>query len=84
MLLQALIALANSSAILPGSTEFAGTGIVTNAEHADWLLFAKMSPVVAEGFAPPEVVAGMIAALASDDGRFVSGTSLRIDGGAHG
>jgi NAD(P)-dependent dehydrogenase (short-subunit alcohol dehydrogenase family) len=51
---------------------------------ADWSLFAKMSPVVAEGFAPPEVVAAMIAALASDDGRFVSGTSLRIDGGAHG
>ena len=51
---------------------------------ADWSLFDKMSPVVAEGFAPADVVASMIAALASDDGRFVSGTSLRIDGGAHG
>ncbi len=23
---------------------------------ADWALFSKMSPVVAEGFAPPDVV----------------------------
>jgi NAD(P)-dependent dehydrogenase (short-subunit alcohol dehydrogenase family) len=51
---------------------------------ADWTLFDKMSPVVAQGFAPADVVASIIAALASDDGRFVSGTSLRIDGGAHG
>ena len=73
-------------AVAPGSIE---SGITETTPgmlppDADWSLFAKMSPVVAEGFAPPEVVASMIAALASDDGRFVSGTSLRIDGGAHG
>jgi NAD(P)-dependent dehydrogenase (short-subunit alcohol dehydrogenase family) len=73
-------------AVAPGSIE---SGITESTPgmlppDADWSLFAKMSPVVAEGFAPADVVASMIAALASDDGRFVSGTSLRIDGGAHG
>jgi NAD(P)-dependent dehydrogenase (short-subunit alcohol dehydrogenase family) len=73
-------------AVAPGSIE---SGITETTPgmlpaNADWMLFGKMSPVVAEGFAPPDVVAGMIAALASDDGRFVTGTSLRIDGGAHG
>ena len=50
---------------------------------ADWSLFSKMSPIVAEGFAPPDVVASVIAMFASDDGKFVTGTALRIDGGAH-
>jgi NAD(P)-dependent dehydrogenase (short-subunit alcohol dehydrogenase family) len=73
-------------AVAPGSIQ---SGITETTPgmlppDADWNLFAKMSPVVAEGFAPPEVVASIIATLASDDGRFVSGTSLRIDGGAHG
>jgi NAD(P)-dependent dehydrogenase (short-subunit alcohol dehydrogenase family) len=73
-------------AVAPGSIE---SGITESTPgmlppDADWSLFAKMSPIVAEGFAPADVVASMIAALASDDGRFVSGTSLRIDGGAHG
>lgn len=73
-------------AVAPGSIESGITATTPGMlpADADWTLFAKMSPVVAEGFAPPEVVAAMIAALASDDGRFVSGTSLRIDGGAHG
>ena len=73
-------------AVAPGSIQ---SGITETTPgmlppDADWSLFAKMSPVVAEGFAPPDVVAAMIASLASDDGRFVTGTSLRIDGGAHG
>jgi NAD(P)-dependent dehydrogenase (short-subunit alcohol dehydrogenase family) len=73
-------------AVAPGSIESGITATTPGMlpADADWNLFAKMSPVVAEGFAPPGVVAAMIAALASDDGRFVSGTSLRIDGGAHG
>jgi NAD(P)-dependent dehydrogenase (short-subunit alcohol dehydrogenase family) len=73
-------------AVAPGSIQ---SGITETTPgmlpgDANWALFDKMSPVVAEGFQPPSVVASMIAALASDDGRFVSGTSLRIDGGAHG
>jgi NAD(P)-dependent dehydrogenase (short-subunit alcohol dehydrogenase family) len=73
-------------AVAPGSIQSGITETTPGMlpSDADWSLFAKMAPVIAEGFAPPEVVAAMIAALASDDGRFVSGTSLRIDGGAHG
>ncbi|MCU1486003.1 MAG: putative oxidoreductase [Actinomycetia bacterium] len=53
----------------------------------DWSLFAKTSPVLqpnASGFAGPEAIAGVIASLASDDGKWVTGTDIRIDGGAHG
>lgn len=73
-------------AVAPGSIQSGITDTTGGMlpDDTDWDLFAKMSPVVAQGFQPPEVVAGMIAALASDDGRFVTGTSLRIDGGAHG
>ncbi len=46
-------------------------------------LFGKLMPIIGEGMAHPDVIAGMIAALASDDGKFVTGTSLRIDGGTH-
>jgi NAD(P)-dependent dehydrogenase (short-subunit alcohol dehydrogenase family) len=52
-------------------------------EDTDWNLFVKMSPMLADGFAPPDVVASVIAMLASDDGKFVTGTDIRIDGGAH-
>jgi NAD(P)-dependent dehydrogenase (short-subunit alcohol dehydrogenase family) len=54
---------------------------------ADWGLFAKMMPLLspnASGFAGADVIAGVIAALASDDGAWVTGTDIRIDGGAHG
>jgi NAD(P)-dependent dehydrogenase (short-subunit alcohol dehydrogenase family) len=73
------------TAVAPGSIQ---SGITETTggmlpSDSDWSLFSKMSPIVAEGFAPPEVVASVIAMLASDDGRFVTGTALRIDGGAH-
>ncbi|WP_295553406.1 SDR family NAD(P)-dependent oxidoreductase [uncultured Stenotrophomonas sp.] len=52
-------------------------------EDADMSLFAKLQPALIEGFAKPETVAGVVAMLASDDGRFITGTELRIDGGTH-
>jgi NAD(P)-dependent dehydrogenase (short-subunit alcohol dehydrogenase family) len=52
---------------------------------ADWDLFAKMMPALGQGnMAGPDAVGNMIAALASDDGFYVTGSTLRIDGGAHG
>ncbi len=54
---------------------------------ADWALFGKMMPLLQPketGFAGAEAIAGVIAALASDDGKWVTGTDIRIDGGAHG
>jgi NAD(P)-dependent dehydrogenase (short-subunit alcohol dehydrogenase family) len=73
------------TAVAPGSIQSgitATTGGMLPAD-TDWNLFAKMSPMLADGFAPPDVVASVIAMLASDDGAFVTGTALRIDGGAH-
>ena len=73
------------TAVAPGSIQSGiteTTGGMLPAD-TDWNLFAKMAPMLADGFAPPDVVASVIAMLASDDGAFVTGTALRIDGGAH-
>ncbi|GGY82641.1 SDR family oxidoreductase [Streptomyces nitrosporeus] len=52
-------------------------------QDADMSLFAKLSPALGNGFAGPEAVAGVVAMLASEDGAFVTGTEIRIDGGTH-
>ena len=73
------------TAVAPGSIQSGiteTTGGMLPAE-TDWSLFAKITPLIGEGFAPPEVVASVIAMLASDEGKYVTGTSVRIDGGTH-
>ncbi|AWK70421.1 short-chain dehydrogenase [Rhodococcus oxybenzonivorans] len=57
---------------------------------ADWALFAKLSPILpttlesgGAAMGGPEQVAGVVAMLASDDGAFITGTEIRIDGGTH-
>lgn len=52
-------------------------------EDADMMLFMKLQPALGAGFAGPETVAGVVAMLASDDGTFITGTEVRIDGGTH-
>ncbi|MFF8592250.1 SDR family NAD(P)-dependent oxidoreductase [Streptomyces sp. NPDC015220] len=52
-------------------------------EDADMSLFMKLSPALGQGFAGPETVASVVAMLGSEDGRFVTGTEIRIDGGTH-
>jgi NAD(P)-dependent dehydrogenase (short-subunit alcohol dehydrogenase family) len=57
-------------------------------DDADMSLFAKLSPALNPegsqyGFAGPQSVAGVVAMLASDDGAFITGTEVRIDGGTH-
>jgi len=56
----------------------------------DWSLFTKLSPILATelesggaGMAGPDAIAGVIAMLASEDGAFITGTEIRIDGGTH-
>ena len=70
-------------AVAPGSIASGMTETPGIPADADFLLFAKMSPAIGDGFASPASVAGVIAMLASDDGAFVTGTELRIDGGTH-
>lgn len=57
---------------------------------ADWTLFGRLSPIMATTLessgapmASPAAVAGVIAMLVSDDGAFITGTEIRIDGGTH-
>ncbi|RKT87179.1 NAD(P)-dependent dehydrogenase, short-chain alcohol dehydrogenase family [Saccharopolyspora antimicrobica] len=52
-------------------------------EGADMSLFAKLSPAIGDGFAGPETVASVVAMLGSEDGKFITGTEIRIDGGTH-
>jgi NAD(P)-dependent dehydrogenase (short-subunit alcohol dehydrogenase family) len=55
---------------------------ITLPEDADPSFFRRLMPN-GRGFAEPHEVAGMVAALASDDGSFVNGTTLLIDGATH-
>ncbi|ORV11273.1 SDR family NAD(P)-dependent oxidoreductase [Mycobacterium celatum] len=57
---------------------------------SDWSLLAKLSPIMpttlessGAPMADPGAVAGVIAMLVSDDGAFITGTEIRIDGGTH-
>ncbi|GAA4098509.1 SDR family NAD(P)-dependent oxidoreductase [Nocardioides kongjuensis] len=62
------------------SGQSAGPGL---PEDADMSLFLKLAPALGQGFAGPETVAGVVAMLASEDGAFITGTEVRIDGGTH-
>ncbi|WP_216902043.1 SDR family NAD(P)-dependent oxidoreductase [Nocardia alni] len=72
-------------AVAPGSissdmTDGRGPGLPADA---DMSLFMKLAPAIGQGFASPDTVAGVVAMLASDDGAFITGTEVRIDGGTH-
>ncbi|MFF4814081.1 SDR family NAD(P)-dependent oxidoreductase [Kitasatospora sp. NPDC001309] len=69
--------------VAPGSIDSGMTNNPGLPADADFTLLAKLSPALGHGFAGPDTVAGVIAMLASDDGAFVTGTELRIDGGTH-
>ncbi|BDM69665.1 oxidoreductase [Streptomyces nigrescens] len=77
--------------VAPGSIASGMTGNPGLPEDTDWDLYAKLRPaLVGEGFADPETgfagpeaVAGVVAMLASQDGAFITGTEIRIDGGTH-
>ncbi|MBT2471583.1 SDR family oxidoreductase [Streptomyces sp. ISL-66] len=71
--------------VAPGSIE---SGMTTGngpglPEDTDWSLFAKLAPALGQGFAGPQTVAGVVAMLGSEDGAFITGTEIRIDGGTH-
>lgn len=72
------------NAVAPGSVESGITGSVTFPEDLTKdegkLVRRIMSPT---GFGRPEDVASVVALLASDDGRHMTGEVVRIDGGTH-
>lgn len=69
--------------VAPGSIDSGMTRATGLPDDADMSLFMKLTPALGAGMAGPETVAGVVAMLASDDGRFITGTELRIDGGTH-
>ncbi|MFF7637548.1 SDR family NAD(P)-dependent oxidoreductase [Kitasatospora sp. NPDC008050] len=69
--------------VAPGSIDSGMTNNPGLPADADFGLLAKLAPALGAGFAGPETVAGVIAMLASEDGAFVTGTEIRIDGGTH-
>lgn len=70
--------------VCPGSIQSGMTSDPGLPADADMMLFMKMSPALNDGgFAGPENIAAAIAMFASDDGKFITGTELRIDGGTH-
>ncbi|WP_106400508.1 SDR family NAD(P)-dependent oxidoreductase [Actinocorallia populi] len=71
--------------IMPGGVS---SGITNNIaslvpEDVDWNLFLKLNAVIGQGFGRPEDIAGVVAMVGSDDGAFITGTEIRVDGGAH-
>ncbi|MBD0022199.1 SDR family oxidoreductase [Gordonia pseudamarae] len=79
--------------VAPGSISSGMTAAPGLPSDADLSHYARVQPVIEAlpsdadlsipGMAGPEAVAGVIAMLASDDGAFITGTEIRIDGGAH-
>ncbi|MBF6240247.1 SDR family NAD(P)-dependent oxidoreductase [Nocardia otitidiscaviarum] len=69
--------------IVPGGISTAITSNLDIPADADWTLMARL-PGWLEGGAlgKPEDIAGVVAMVASEDGRYMTGTELRVDGGA--
>jgi NAD(P)-dependent dehydrogenase (short-subunit alcohol dehydrogenase family) len=76
------------TALQPGSID-SGITRATGGElpaDVDWSLFGRLQPLLPQSdgtMVGPDAVASVIAMLVSDDGRFISGTEIRIDGGTH-
>lgn len=75
--------------IQPGgvATALAMSTLDKMPEGYDLGLWAKQTPLIGgrenEILGDPSAVASVIAMVASDDGRFITGTEIRVDGGAH-
>ena len=78
--------------VAPGSIKSALTDATGGyiPKDADWTLFSRLMPIMpttvkssGAGMADPSAVAGVIAMLVSDDGAFITGTEIRVDGGTH-
>ncbi|WP_372469266.1 SDR family NAD(P)-dependent oxidoreductase [Microbacterium maritypicum] len=72
--------------IVPGGIEsgITSTTAQTLPADTDWSLFGNSQAQLNDGRqGTPEDVAGVIAMLISSDGAFITGTEIRVDGGAH-
>ncbi|MET7769254.1 SDR family oxidoreductase [Nocardia sp. NPDC005366] len=59
------------------------TSILDQPEGVDYTLFARLTGWLNGGaLGSPEDIAGVVAMVASEDGRYMTGTEIRVDGGA--
>ncbi|WP_067816625.1 SDR family NAD(P)-dependent oxidoreductase [Nocardia inohanensis] len=69
--------------IVPGGIGTSLTAGLDLPADADWSLMARLPGWLEGGtLGKPEDIAGVVAMVASDDGRYMTGTELRVDGGA--
>lgn len=68
-------------AVSPGGVQTPLTAAVRFPEGADASYYGRVLPLM--GFGQPEDIAGVIAFAASSDGRYWTGSELRVDGGSH-
>lgn len=68
------------NAVCPASIDTGMTKDGLIPEGVDYKLLMRQAAIT--GPAEPEVVAGVIAMIASDDGRHLNGEEIRVDGGA--
>ncbi|WP_330251902.1 SDR family oxidoreductase [Nocardia sp. NBC_00565] len=70
--------------VSPGGIETAMTySLLDVPPDIDPSLLSKMAPAIGPLLGSPEMVAGVVAMVASDDGEFMTGTTIHVDGGAH-
>jgi NAD(P)-dependent dehydrogenase (short-subunit alcohol dehydrogenase family) len=81
-----------AACVAPGSVKSGITDATGGyiPKDADWSLFPRLMPILpttvessGAGMAEPSAIAGVIAMLVSDDGAWITGTEIRIDGGTH-
>ncbi|RMI34851.1 SDR family NAD(P)-dependent oxidoreductase [Nocardia stercoris] len=69
--------------IVPGGITSGITTQLDVPENADWDLFSRLSGRLNGGaLGTPADIAGVVAMVASEDGKYMTGTELRVDGGA--
>ncbi|AHH21429.1 putative oxidoreductase, SDR family [Nocardia nova SH22a] len=69
--------------IVPGGITTGITNNLETPEDADWSLFARLTGWLDGGaLGSPADVAGVVAMVASEDGRYITGSEIRVDGGA--
>ncbi len=81
-----------AACVAPGSIKSGITDATAGyiPKDADWSLFPRLMPILpttvessGAGMAEPSAIAGVIAMLVSEDGAWITGTEIRIDGGTH-
>jgi NAD(P)-dependent dehydrogenase (short-subunit alcohol dehydrogenase family) len=81
-----------AACVAPGSVKSGITDATGGylPKDADWSLFPRLMPILpttvessGAGMADATAISGVIAMLVSDDGAWITGTEIRIDGGTH-